>query len=380
MKVYVINFQEVINKSSGNALVRDLLKIFEELDDNYVFLTSYVDKNYKSNIKGHGKFFYLLYRLVSLLFVKLHIKYYISRTILEKLVDIAHFSSLRKEKAPYILITTQYAPYSVKLASQRNNKTILLAGNLNDELYYDVVTKEKERLGLRFQDIYSSEFRINVFRKMMKYIDEVWCGTPLCVQSFKPKNTKLIPVSIEIKKKDIDRNHHIVDDRLTLGYIGHTSLLKGVHLLVNSIERSQHRNKIKLVLCGSIDPQMEQLLHNKKVNVEYRGYIPEEEKLETISSFDCLVIPSLFDAGPTTIIEGIRCNIPVIASNGCGFSDLIKNISGCFVFETQNIDDLTNKIDYIFENKKDIIEKMTDETIVVGDIKKNVILEAIKAL
>lgn len=381
MKVYAINFQEVNNHSSNNALIRDLLRIFEGLDDNYVFLTSYIDKPYKSNIKGHGKLFHIIFRLVGIAFLKFKVQYYISRTIQEKLVDIAHYITLRKEKDPYVLITTQYAPYSVKLASSRHNKTILLAGNLNDELYYDVVTKEKKRLGLHFQDIYSSKFRIEVYKRMMNNIDEVWCSTMLCEQSFNPKRTKLLPISLEVKKNINKTNRILDDDFLILGYIGHTSLLKGVHLLVDAIANSKYCSKIKLVQCGSVDSQMEKLLHNDNVEVEFKGFIPEEEKTSTIDSFDCLVIPSLYDAGPTTILEGIRCNIPVLVSSGCGFADYIKDIPGCFVFETQNVSDMTNKIDYIFENKRMIFESLKKEEIIIGDnSNNNSLLDAIKSL
>ena len=368
MKVYVINFQEVSQHSSGNALVRSLLDIFEDLDDNYIFLTSYVDKQYKSNIKGHGRLFYFLFRLLGYIFVKLRLQFYIRRTILERMVDFAHYLTLRREKEPYVLITSQYAPYSVRFAAKHHNKTILIAGNLNDELYYNTVTQEKERLGLKFQDIYSSKFRISVYKSMMEKIDEVWCFTPLCVKSFQPKRTKLIPPIVEIKKDEICKDIESDNKELVLGYIGFTSLLKGVHLLVDAVSRSRHCSDIKLKICGSVDPQMEFLLHNEKVDVELLGYIPEKDKESVIKRFDCIVIPSLYDAGPTTIVEGIKCNVPVLASSGCGYADYIKDIPGCFVFETQNIPDLTAKIDYIFENKKRIFALLSNGVTTLGGI------------
>ena len=381
MKVYVINFQEVMNHSSANALVRSLLDAFEELDDNYVFLTSYVDKQYKSNIRGHSKCFYFIFRLFTLITAKIKLQTYIRRTIQERLVDIAHYLTLRKEKDPYVLITSQYAPYSVKLASSRNNKTILIAGNFNDDLYYNVVTKEKERLGLKFQDIYSSKYRIEVYRSMMRNIDEVWCFSPLGMKSFEPKPSKLLPISLRIEKEKA-KVLTVDDNKLTIGYIGFTSLLKGVHLLIEAITKSQHCSDIKLVICGYIDPQMKFLLDNSKVNVDFRGFVPAEEKTNTIKSFDCLAIPSLYDAGPTTIIEGIQCNVPVLASSGCGYADYIKDVPGCYVFETQNISDLRNKIDYIFENKRKIFDSLGEGVVVLGekDYIENSLLEAIKEL
>ena len=62
-----------------------------------------------------------------------------------------------------------------------------------------------------------------------------------------------------------------------------------------------------------------------------------------------MVVPSLYDAGPTTIYEGCECNVPMLVSDGCGGAELIQNNKGCIIFRTMDIDDLASKIEHFYE-------------------------------
>lgn len=358
MKVYSINFQPIKKERCGNALIHYIFKTFCQLEkDEYVFLTSSIDKDYGANIIGHSAIVAKIISIFTSIAKICHVPYYLIRSWNEIIVDYQHYRYLKKQKEPYVLVTSMYSRRCTKIAKRKGCKTILIAGNLNDDLYYNAVTNEQKRLGIKYTDVYSSKYRINIFRAMMSNIDEVWVNSKYSAKTFSDKTTRVIPISYYESRgytpKKYEGNHNT---NLRIGYFGHTTLLKGVHLLAESVSKSNYKDSITLVLVGSIDKYVSELLSRSDAKIEYLGYIKEEEKESIIKSFDLMAVPSLYDAGPTTIYEGCECNVPMLVSSGCGGSELIQDNKGCLIFNTMDIDDLTNKIDYFYENR-DIFEK-----------------------
>ena len=353
MKVFSINYQPIVNDRCGNALIHYLFKTFCQLDDQHVFLTSSIDRYYGNNIIGHSRLLAKILTFLVILAKKCNVPSYLTRSWSEIIVDYQHFLFLRKQAPPYVLITTMYSRRCTKLAKQKGCRTILIAGNLNDELYYNAVKKEQKRLGLKYTDIYSSRYRINIYKTMLSRIDEVWVNSNIAARTFDDKITRVIPMSYyESRGYSPKSYHNTKNDQIIIGYFGHTTLLKGVHLLAEAISKSRYKDKIKLVLAGSIDKYVAHLLTQIDVDVVYLGYVKEEEKESIIKSFDIMAIPSLYDAGPTTIYEGCECNVPLLVSSGCGGSELIAQNKGCLIFQTMDVSDLANKIDDFYENHK----------------------------
>ena len=110
MKVYCINFQGIAEGQRTNALVQYMFNTFCRLDsDKYIFLSSSVDKNYGPNIHGLGRTQLVVFTLFSKISARLKVPYYIRRTIQEKIVDYYLCNVLKKEREPFLLITTMYA-------------------------------------------------------------------------------------------------------------------------------------------------------------------------------------------------------------------------------------------------------------------------------
>lgn len=357
MKIYCINFQRIHHNCCGNSLVHIIYSIFKQLDSDYVFLTSSVDKKYSSNIIGYSKHQLFLYRVFSRLLEVLNVPYYFIRTIQEKYIDYLHYRKLRDVKEPYVLITTMYSVKTTKLAKKNGNKVILIAGNLNDNLYFNIVNAEKKRFGLSYTDVYSSSFRIKIYREMMTFVDEVWCNSLLAKDTFNQFNPRKI--TFPYIKKDYTPKQYsgLTSDIVKIGYIGHTTLLKGVHLFAEAIAKSKYRDKFKFVIVGKIDRYVDSILNRYNINIERKGVIPEIEKESTIKSFDFMCVPSLYDAGPTTIFEGFTCNVPLIVSDGCGGKEYIENNKFCILYKTNNLEDLVVKLNLLYENRQFYMSK-----------------------
>lgn len=376
MKVYCINFQGIAEGQRTNALVQGMFNMFRRLDpEKYIFLNSSVDKDYGPNIHGLSSKQLVVYNLFSKISARLNVPYYIRRTIQEKIVDFFLCKVLKKEQEPFLLITTMYAVRCTKYAKEKGYKVLFWAGNLNDNLYYETVKKEQKRLGLRYTDVYTSDYRISVYREMFKNIDFVYCLNPLSEWSFRDKRTILD--SRKRKKVQVKCPKYFstsIPDTIRIGYFGHTTLLKGVHLLGEALALCKYKDKIELILAGSVDHYVKGILDKSDAQITYLGPVPEEKKWTTIQSFDYMIVPSLYDAGPGTIMEAYMCDVPVIVSDGCGDVVRVKDDPKCIVFKTMDIDDLAGKIDYAYENRAQYFqpsakdEEYNDTTMSTGNL------------
>lgn len=376
MKVYCINFQGIAEGQRTNALVRGMFNMFRRLDpEKYVFLNSSIDEDYGPNIHGLNPREQFVFKLFEKASAKLKVPYYIRRTIQEKIVDYYLCKRLKKEKDSFLLISTMYAVRCTRYAKQRGYKVLFWAGNLNDNLYYDVVKNEQKRLGLHYTDVYSSDYRIGVYRKMFENVDYVYCLNKLSAWSF--REYKTILDTRNRKKAPIrypKQYGEQIPDKIVLGYFGHTTLLKGVHLITEALSLCKHKENVEVVIAGSIDAYVKGLIHGFDGILRCLGSISEDKKWSTIQSFDFMVVPSLYDAGPGTIMEAYLCDVPVIVSDGCGDVDRVKDDPKCIVFRTMDVQDLANKIDYAYENRARFLrpgivdEDYIDTTMTTGNL------------
>lgn len=367
-KIVFINFQQIYDCFCKNSFVNYIYNDVKVHNSHSCFITSFIDKK-EDRIIGHGKMSHIIYRGISFLSRKLSIPYHIERTLQELFIDSLHARFVFKMSKADILVTTFYTPLSVMIARSRGIKTIFLTGNMCDELYYRAVTNEQHRLNIKYTDVYSSPFRLSVYKRMLSNIDMVYCANRAMRDSFNGYNAKLLPLTL-YKKQNYTPKVYTKREfgNLTIGYIGHTTLLKGVHLLAEAIYRSEKRDNIKLVIVGNVDINIQKIIDNFQLNVEYRGFIDNEIKQDVIKEFDYMAVPSLYDAGPTTILEALECNVPVIVSSGCGGCDYIADASNCFVYETGNIDSLTALVNKIYAEQESLL---TDNSLNTLPILKN---------
>ena len=361
MKVYCINFQPVEEGKPTNSAVKRLFDMFRQFSPEvYYFLTSYIGGYEGKNLLCMSPRQLRVYSIVESIAGKLRVPKHIKRTLLEKIVDYNLCKQLKKETEPFLLITTMYSVKCTSYAKKRGCKVLFWAANLNDNLYYEVVKQEQKRLGLNYTDVYCSDYRINVFRKMLSNVDYVWCPNPLSAWSFKEKNTILDPRLRKMPHVSHPKQYDgKIPERIKIGYFGHTTLLKGVHLLAEAAAKCHNKDNIEFVLAGSVDSRVRSLLDKSNVHFTYLGSIPESEKWSTIQSFDFMVVPSLYDAGPTTIVEAFTCDVPAIISTGCGGVDRVKNSEKCITFQTMNIEDLAEKLDYAYEHRSSYLHNST---------------------
>ncbi|KMY43011.1 hypothetical protein AC622_00990 [Bacillus sp. FJAT-27916] len=160
---------------------------------------------------------------------------------------------------------------------------------------------------------------------------------------------------IDVKKffpSSRDRND--ATKNIVIGYAGNIIERKGVVFLAKAFSKlNQDNPNTKLRISYHLSEKnylndIKGILEGK--NVEYCNY-PREKMREFYDSIDILVVPSLKDPLPTTVLEAMGCGKIVIGSNVDGNIEMLENK---YLFERGSSEDLYRKL-------KEIIDKYFDE-------------------
>jgi UDP-glucose:(heptosyl)LPS alpha-1,3-glucosyltransferase len=61
-----------------------------------------------------------------------------------------------------------------------------------------------------------------------------------------------------------------------------------------------------------------------------------------------LLLPSIYDPFPSTVIEALACGLPVVTSTGCGARDAVASLDPALVCDPLDVDGLAAAIERAF--------------------------------
>lgn len=130
---------------------------------------------------------------------------------------------------------------------------------------------------------------------------------------------------------------------IIFGAVNTSDPRKGFKQIINAIKLLKGRGSIdrlniKIKIFGYLDNNATQITDN--LGLEYIGYIESQHKMIDIyRQADCLVVPSLFENLPNTIMEAMSCALPSVAFDVGGIPEMIDDgVSGfiCSVKDGSN--------------------------------------------
>lgn len=122
----------------------------------------------------------------------------------------------------------------------------------------------------------------------------------------------------------LDTAKPITSSVLTLGFLSNITAEKGIEEFFDIVKRLQFEKlPVKALVAGPVAAEIEshffEMLKNS-VDVKYLGPVYGKEKKVFFETIDLLLFPTKYvnEAEPLTIIEAMRCGIPVLAAGrGC---------------------------------------------------------------
>ena len=168
---------------------------------------------------------------------------------------------------------------------------------------------------------------------------------------FEGVKTIKLPLGIELSDRKVKKSYNTID----ILYVGGLSRHKGVHLLINAFKKSESKN-INLHIIGKGKDEDEfKKIAGSDTRIIFHGFVPDEKLMELYQKANLTVVPSIwYDNSPMVIYESLINGTPVIGSRIGGIPELIEDGYNGFLFETGNVGELRDKLEYLIENPSEL--------------------------
>lgn len=177
----------------------------------------------------------------------------------------------------------------------------------------------------------------------------------------RPKRIRIIhnvinkqSVSFFISKDVLLKRLNLCSTNFIIGYVGRFSIKeKGINLLLEAFYLFQKiHSKTKLVMIGEGNDL-------KKCELDFENVIilpPVLNIYDYFQIFHCLVLPSLVDPFPVTMLIAGICNVPFIGARVDGISEFITDGVNGLLFKRGDKFDLFNKLESLHYNYEKAIQ------------------------
>lgn len=162
----------------------------------------------------------------------------------------------------------------------------------------------------------------------------------------------LIPNGINLERyivKNEDKNYILFGGRLVKEKRVHNLLI--AYSKLNRRLRSNYG--LKITGFGPEENKLKKLAKELGLGkeVEFIPWLTSEEFIKMVSKCSVFVLPSLYETFGVVVIEAMALGKPIIVSDTSGPKDIIKNGLNGFLFEKDNIDQLTKYFDLLLNDE-----------------------------
>lgn len=215
-------------------------------------------------------------------------------------------------------------------------------------------------------NIYPYKFpKLNGFveRRVLAQMDHCIAHNEAAKKIFNNKgyeNITIIPPAVDTKRFHKIDSPIINDDfnlkSFTIGFVGRFIPEKGIDTLLYAVKNLRFDYKILLVGDGKAKRSWLQISNELGINdrIIWNDSVPHAEIPKLLNAIDLIVLPSYASSHwkeqfGRILIEAMACEVPVIGSNSGEIPWVIGDAG--LIFEEQNVEDLKNKIQMIYQNK-----------------------------
>lgn len=126
------------------------------------------------------------------------------------------------------------------------------------------------------------------------------------------------------------------------------TLLKAAKILK---DKNYRKFEIKFIGDGELREQMLHFIEENGLtqNVKFLGW--QKDISKNLKHTQLLVLPSLWEGFPLTILEGMALGIPIIATNISGNNDIISHMKNGVLFEPKNHKQLAEFLELFYSTK-----------------------------
>ena len=194
-------------------------------------------------------------------------------------------------------------------------------------------------------------------QKLNKYISKK-AKTETINYGIAKKDLTYYPNNIrEITLKNVFKGQNINDFKVVVT-VARLSYQKGYDILLKAIPKLlKNEPKLRFIFVGSGDCEFElkQLAKNLDVENQIAFVGMQQDVYPFLLAGDVFCLPSRYEGLPLSIVEAYRSGLPVVVSNASGNPEIVKIDKTGYVFLSENVEDLTDKLLKVIEDEKKLI-------------------------
>ena len=168
--------------------------------------------------------------------------------------------------------------------------------------------------------------------------------------------------------------------KMFVTFIGRLSYIKGFDIFMNVIKELYKKNKdLNFLIIGK--GPLKKLIKpaQKNLPILHSDYYPHEKMVDIYNHSKVVLITSRFEGVPTTMLESLACETPVIASNVGGIPEVITNDENGLLIENFNTKSAVTKIiDVLHDQDKSRTFGRNGRNLVLKDFSWDVITDKIE--
>jgi glycosyltransferase involved in cell wall biosynthesis len=271
--------------------------------------------------------------------------------------NIQHAASTKARGSTHIIanVGTALLPFRTTLNSSQCK---ILHFPSAHPRYFAKVWLEEAKRDPRFSEMAPnfgqlSEEILSEYDEEIELSDSIIVGSKFVANSFfeqgiAKEKIKIIPYGVDLGLFRPCEDEHVAE-QFTVLFVGRIDQKKGISYLLEGFKKfSRPGAKLRLIgqITGSAKPlESYQGLYEHSLNLTHR-----ELALE-MRNASVLVLPSLLEGLPLSVMEAMASGLPVITT-ACGADDLIRDGVDGHIVQMRDADAIAERLVFLFENRE----------------------------
>lgn len=166
---------------------------------------------------------------------------------------------------------------------------------------------------------------------------------------------KLSKSDIKNAKKWKEKN--VQDSKKVIGLFGHLKQKKGIDFFIEAIRLAKISDKIYLLIVGDLPKETAEKLVESQIAFSVYDFMDKYELLSYYPACQAIALPSFYDGMPNVLLEAGALELPFIAADIHGISDVLTTYEHGFLFEAGNLNACAHAlIDFVEADEKTLQE------------------------
>jgi UDP-glucose:(heptosyl)LPS alpha-1,3-glucosyltransferase len=161
------------------------------------------------------------------------------------------------------------------------------------------------------------------------------------------------PSARERHRAAMRRQLGIADETPVALLLGSGYAIKGLPAAIEAVARSRHKPEFWVVGRNKRFHSYPSKAARAGLSAGFRLLGPQADPVPYYAAADVMLMPSIYDAFPSTVLEALATGLPVVTSTRCGARDLAAKLDPALVRDALDVEGLAEALDRAFELARD---------------------------